>query len=239
VSPAVPHRSEIVVAAFDLDGTLTRGGSVFGWLRTVAGTWPAMKQALRMAPRLAQAAVRGGPTADTTKQALFSSLLRGRPADEVAERSAEFGATHVATNLRTDVKARLDYHLAAGHRVVIVSASPELYVRRVGELLGVDGVVATRLAVDNQGTLTGGYDGKNCRGAEKFSRVTSWMRSEGILGSSAQSPTLWAYGNSRGDLRLLRAADHGVSCAKLGRFSRLSRFPSLAEVVAAPVDHSL
>jgi len=92
--------------------------------------------------------------------------------------------------------------------------------------------VATRLAVGPNEELTGRYEGRNCRGAEKFSRVTSWMRSQGLLGSSEQAPILWAYGNSRGDLRLLRAADHGVSCAKLGMLSRLSQFPSLADTVA-------
>jgi len=236
--PAMPDRAEIVVAAFDLDGTLTNGGSVFSWLRTVAGTKAAMTTALRMSPRLGLAALKGGTRADSTKEELFVALLRGRPLAEIAEISASYGASHVSTRLRTDVKARLDDHLAAGHRVVIVSASPELYVKSVGEILGAHGVVATRMAIDPSGLLTGRYEGKNCRGAEKFSRVTSWMRSEGLLGSSEQTPTLWAYGNSRGDLRLLRAANHGVSCAKLGQLSRLSQFPSLAEVVTAPVSKS-
>ena len=43
---------------------------------------------------------------------------------------------------------------------------------------------------------------------------------------------LWAYGNSRGDLRLLNAADHGVDAGRLGPLGRLRRFPRLAEVVA-------
>ena len=146
--------------------------------------------------------------------------------------SIAFAEHHVATKLRTDTKARLDWHRAKGHKVVLVSASPELYVTRVGELVGADGVVATRLAVDPSGRLTGRYEGRNCRGAEKFSRVTSWMRSEGLMGSSEQTPYLWAYGNSRGDLRLLQAADRGVSCAKLGRVSKLSGFANLHEVVA-------
>jgi phosphatidylglycerophosphatase C len=229
----MPSRSEVVVAAFDLDGTLTDGGSVFAWLRAVAGTKAATEASLRMAPRLGLAAIKGGSTADRTKEDLFSSILRGRELAEVTARSIDFAERHVADELRTEVKARLDWHVAMGHHTVIVSASPELYVARVGELLGTDGVVATRLAVDQQNRLTGRYEGKNCRGSEKFSRVTSWMRSEGLLGTSNQAPTLWAYGNSRGDLRLLRAADHGVSCAKLGRASKLSGFPSLATVVAS------
>lgn len=235
MNPTMPPRSEVVVAAFDLDGTLTEGGSVFAWLRAVAGNRVATEAAIKMAPRLGMAAIKGGSTADTTKEALFTEVLRGRDAADVETISHEFAAKHVANELRTEVKARLDFHLASGHHVVIVSASPELYVSAVGELLGTNGAVGTKLAVDQQGKLTGRYEGKNCRGTEKFSRVTSWMRSQGLLGSSEQAPTLWAYGNSRGDLRLLHAADFGVSCAKLGRLSKLDKFPSLAEVVARPV----
>ena len=44
---------------------------------------------------------------------------------------------------------------------------------------------------------------------------------------------LWAYGNSRGDLRLLNAADHGVDAGRLGPLGRLRRFPRLSEVAAA------
>ena len=232
MTSSMPARSEVVVAAFDLDGTLTEGGSVFGWLRKIAGTSTALRAVAGMAPSMAEAAIRGGSTADKHKERLFSELLRDRSLDEVRAISRAYAAEHVAGQLRTKTKARLDWHVASGHHVVIVSASPALYVEPMGVMLGVRGVVATNLAVDAPGRLTGRYDGKNCRGSEKFSRVTTWMRAEGLLGSSAQAPILWAYGNSRGDLRLLRASDHGVSCAKLGRLSKLSAFSSLDEVVA-------
>ena len=101
--------------------------------------------------------------------------------------------------------------------MVIVSASPECYVRPAGELLGVDGVLATRLAVGGGGLLTGGYEGKNCRGAEKYARLVVHLRAHGFCSEEASDqPELWAYGNSRGDLRLLRAADHGVDAGLLG-----------------------
>ena len=146
------------MAAFDLDGTLTEGGSVFAWLRAVAGNRVATEAAIKMAPRLGMAAIKGGSTADTTKEALFTEVLRGRDAAEVETISHEFAAKHVANELRTEVKARLDFHLASGHHVVIVSASPELYVSAVGELLGTNGAIGTKLAVDQQGKLTGRYE---------------------------------------------------------------------------------
>jgi phosphatidylglycerophosphatase C len=107
--------------------------------------------------------------------------------------------------------------------VVVVSASLDVYVRIAGTLLGTDGVVATRLATEN-GVLTGHYDGANCRGEEKVRRLRSWVdRSQGAGG------ILWAYGNSRGDLRMLRAADVGVNVGRLGRVGRLREFAGLDE----------
>ena len=103
-----------------------------------------------------------------------------------------------------------------------------------GEELGVDGVVATRLAVGGGGLLTGGYEGKNCRGAEKYARLIVHLRAQGLLSNNGGvQPVLWAYGNSRGDLRLLNAADHGVDAGRLGPLGRLRRFPRLSGVLAS------
>jgi phosphoserine phosphatase len=112
---------------------------------------------------------------------------------------------------------------------VVVSASLECYVRPAAELLGADAALATRLAVSGD-LLTGRYEGKNCRGAEKYTRVMGWIRSQGF---GAAQPVLWAYGNSRGDHRLLEAADHGVDAGRLGPLGRLRRYPRLAEVARA------
>ena len=77
--------------------------------------------------------------------------------------------------------------------------------------------MATRLAVGGGGLLTGGYEGKNCRGAEKYARLVVHLRAHGLLSEDGgEQPVLWAYGNSRGDLRLLNAADHGVDAGRLG-----------------------
>jgi phosphatidylglycerophosphatase C len=149
----------------------------------------------------------------------------------VEERSVIFAERHLARRLRQDARQRLEWHRRQGHHVVIVSASPERYVRHAGELLGVDAVLGTRLAVGGGGLLTGGYEGKNCRGAEKYARLVVHLRAHGLLGGGGDQPELWAYGNSRGDLRLLRAADHGVDAGLLGPLGRLRRFPRLADVI--------
>jgi phosphatidylglycerophosphatase C len=219
------------VAAFDFDGTLTDGGSVLDFLIAVAGRASVLAATGALAPRLASAALMGGSHADHTKELLFERVLAGVPLDDVTQVSEQFARAHLARHLRAPVRDRFEQHHDRGDRVVIVSASPELYVRVVGELLGADGVVATQLAVDGDGdgdgdgvvTLTGRYEGANCRGSEKLRRLRVWMGEHG-----GEPDRLWAYGNSRGDLSMLGAADVGVNVGRLGRFGRLHSFPDLA-----------
>jgi phosphatidylglycerophosphatase C len=225
------------VAAFDFDGTLTDSGSVFAFLVSQRGLWPVLRAVVRLSPSLARAAVTGGAGADHVKERLFTRLLSGLPVSEVDRRSRVFAHRHLQKHLREDTRRRLEWHRRQGHHIVVVSASPECYVSPAGEELGVDGVVATRLAVGGGGLLTGGYEGKNCRGAEKYARLIVHLRAQGLLSNNGGAqPVLWAYGNSRGDLRLLNAADHGVDAGRLGPFGRLRHFPRLEQVSPSPRD---
>jgi phosphatidylglycerophosphatase C len=175
----------------------------------------------------------GGPAADQAKESLFVRLLGGLPAERIDTVAEAFADEHLRRRLRPEMRERLEHHRSLGHQVVIVSASPECYVKVAGRIMGVDAVLATRLRVGN-GLLTGRYEGRNCRGAEKYARLVGWLRSEGLNGAGSAQPVLWAYGNSRGDLRLLSAADHGIDAGRLGRFGRLRQFPRLSDPSAAP-----
>ncbi len=219
-----------VVAAFDLDGTLTRGGSVWKFLVFVAGRPRVLLAGFIDLPKLALAAVVGGSANDSAKEALFMRLLAGRVALDVTQRAATFGLSHFGRRVRPEVRERLEWHRSQGHKTVIVSASPEIYVGPVAQTLGADGFIATRLAVDGEGELTGHIKGKNCRGAEKERRLSEWIADSAEGGPP---PFVWAYGNSAGDLQMLRRADVGVNVGRLGRFGKLRDFRSLQSVSAA------
>ncbi len=234
----VGHRAGagLVVAAFDFDGTLTHGGSVWQFLVAVQGRRRVVAAGLALLGKLAAAALFGGRYADEAKEALFRRTLAGLPADETATRAAAFGLDHYRRRARTDVRQQMEWHRARGHHLVIVSASLETYLVPVGQELGVDTVVATRLAVGADGRLTGGYDGANCRGAEKIARVRQWMEAQietstdHTTGAPAITAVLWAYGNSKGDRQLLRGADVGVDVGRLGRLGALRGFRRLSDL---------
>ncbi|MBW4030575.1 MAG: HAD-IB family hydrolase [Acidobacteria bacterium] len=215
------------VAAFDLDGTLTEGGSVFPWLRHVGGDATVARAATPLLVPLAIGAIRSGHWADSAKERLFQAVLAGRDLNQVTRASREFILRHLREEGRAPVIARLRWHLAQGHDVVIVSASPQIYVDILVEEFKITGGLGTRLAVDDRGKLTGSYLGQNCRGTEKMRRLDEWITARG----DDEEPVIYAYGNSRGDQRLLAGATHPFDAGKLGRWGALRAYPRLAEEI--------
>lgn len=206
------------VVAFDLDGTLTRRDTLLPFLRRACGGAPTCLALLAQAPLLLRS-LGGASPRDQAKEAVLGRLLRGRRV-AVLEKAAEvFAAELVARGMRPEMIERVRAHGQAGHELVVVSASPEIYVRPLARELKIDNVLATRLEVDGSGRLTGQLEGSNCRGSEKVSRLRGWLGPDATL--------LWAYGNSQGDRELLAQAERRVHVGH-GR-----RLPPLGEDPAA------
>lgn len=189
-----------VVAAFDFDGTLTRRDTLAPFLAEVAGPSSFTRNVLLELPALAAAATRPS-SRDAAKARLLRRTLSRRLATEVQATGESYGERLVATGLRSEVVARMQRHRTAGHQIVIVSASLEIYLQVVASRLELDGLVCTRLEVGDDGRLTGEMLNGNCRGREKARRLRAWLHEHEI--PDAQ---IWAYGNSSGDREMLAMA---------------------------------
>ena len=190
------------VAAFDVDGTITRRDCVVPFLRRVAGTATLGGRLVARTPAVASLAWRRDR--DGLKAVAAAAALTGQPVDRIEEYGAEFARSVHATGLRDDTVVLLAGHLERGDTVLLVSASFEVYLRPLAELLGADDVLATRLEVGDDGRFSGRLDGPNCRGPEKVSRLHGWL-DEHAGGRSGAHVT--AYGDSTGDRELLADAD--------------------------------
>jgi phosphatidylglycerophosphatase C len=189
------------VAAFDLDGTITDRDCVVPFLREVAGTWTIATGLAAHSVHVGGALVRRDR--DTIKAAAARAAFRNRRVDAVAAIAADFAARVHRDWIRSAALDQIAAHRDAGDAIVIVSASFEMYVQPLGALLGIDDVLATRLAA-NEGVLTGGLDGRNCRGPEKVARLHAWLDEHH---GGRHSVDLVAYGDSQGDRELLADAD--------------------------------
>lgn len=193
----------VTVAAFDFDGTLTDRDTVVPFLRRVAGGGGAFAAALAIrGHRLAGPVLRRDR--DRIRAIATAAVFAGRRVAEIEEMATVYAADVSDRRLRPGTVARLRWHREAGHRVVIVSASYEVYLTRATAALGVDAVLATRLVV-NGDVYTGELDGPNCRGPEKVRRLDAWLAARSL---DRDGIALYAYGDSAGDRELLAAADH-------------------------------
>lgn len=200
------------LAAFDLDGTLTHRDTLLPFLHQAVGRGRTYRALLASSLPLARAAAFGGAHRDVAKAAVLRGVLAGAPLDGLTE-AAESFADHIVTQrLRPEVRERVAWHRNEGHELVLVSASPELYVTPIGRKLGFDTVLATRLEIGADGRLTGRLLGANCRGPEKVMRLREW-RGEGLT-------LAYAYGDSAGDKEML---DLAMTAVKVGRRSSAPR----------------
>jgi len=187
------------VAAFDVDGTLTYRDTLMPFLMHVRGRLPVARAVAGAGPVLLRTAA-GLESRRSAKEALLVRTLRGWWLDELRPLAEEYAQEVVERQLRPDRVQRLRWHQAQGHEVVLVSASPELYVGAVGRRLGCTAVLASRLEVDRRGRLTGRLFGDNVRGVEKERLLREWL-------GATRPQRLYAYGDSDGDAEMLAMAD--------------------------------
>ncbi len=198
-----PQRSGSVVAAFDVDGTLTRRDTLLPFLATVRGRANVLAALAAESYGLARAAAPGGDR-NRVKERLLTRLLAGRPYDEVARAGRAFGARVAERAISPQMRDRITWHRAHGHAVVLVSASLDVYLEEVARSLGADHLECTSLEIDDAGRCTGRIAGTNCRGPEKAARLAALLQRE------LTDAQLWAYGDSRGDRDMLAMAHRAV-----------------------------
>ena len=99
----------------------------------------------------------------------------------------------------------MDLHRQAGDKIYIISAAPEEIVRPLGELLGVDGSLASRGEIDDLGCYTGKME-FYCYGPNKAIAIEQLATEHGIdLANSS------AYSDSATDIPMLEIVGHGVA----------------------------
>jgi phosphatidylglycerophosphatase C len=179
------------IAIFDLDGTLTWRDTfvpyVAAFLARRPGRWMSVVPAFIAVVLF----LCGQLDRDRFKERLIRVCLGGASREEIARCTARFVESVMRGGLRPAAVQAIEQHRAAGDHLVLLSASPDLYVPALATQLGFDECICTELGW-NGSVLSGQFVTANRRGEEKV-RVVRAMR-------EARPVQMAAYANSSSDL---------------------------------------
>lgn len=189
------------VALFDFDGTLTIGDTLMPFLRFVVGKPVYYSKLLMLSPVLA-GYLAGVVRNDIAKQIVLRGYLGGFPVDRLLEQGDAFSERVIPRMERPQGMERLAWHQRQGHRCILVSASLDIYLQRWARERGLALALTSSLQVSENGLVQGRLQGANCFGEEKVSRVRQAL-------ADTRPEKIYAYGDTRGDMPMLRFADEG------------------------------
>jgi len=202
--PAAPKAEpQHWVAVFDLDGTLTWTDTLFPFLMSFLLRHPwRMLRLWRLPFDLLSFLVRNRDRG-LLKSRVIRMVMGGVTRAVIDAYAASFVDTlELHHRLRLAGLVMLEAHRAAGDHLVLLSASPDLYVPHIGRSLRFERTLCTELEWDGD-RLVGTLKTANRRGVEKL-HCLAWLRT--------QYPDLpvVAYGNSASDLDHMRHADRAL-----------------------------
>jgi phosphatidylglycerophosphatase C len=181
------------IAVFDLDGTLTWHDTLVPFLAGYLARHPRRLLRLWRLPAALGNYLFGAHDRGVLKAGLITLVMGG----DDRRRINAWAEIYVASLLgrgafRPEGLAAVEAHRRAGDRLVLLSASPDLYVPRIGALLGFEITICTEL-IWHGDRLDGGLKTLNRRGAEKRRCIEA-------LRAQYATARIAAYGNSASDL---------------------------------------
>ena len=184
------------LALFDFDGTITTTDTFTPFLRYSAHPARLVAGAVVLSPVMVGHRL-GVLTSRSSRPLVSRFAFSGRDAVMLRAAGAEYAATFLQRVTRPQALERIAWHKVRGDKVVVVSASLDVYLAHWCRALGVE-VICTELE-ERKGRMTGRYVDGDCSGAEKLRRI----RGRYDVASYAR---IYAYGDTDEDCEMLSLA---------------------------------
>lgn len=211
------------LAIFDLDGTVTRHDTllpyVLGYLARRPWGLPRVLLALPAVAAFALHLIDRG----RLKGAWIALTLGGCRRARLMRWTSEYVRRVQARGVFADALEAIASHARAGDRLVLMSASTDLYVPELARALGFHEVICTHVRWAGE-RLVGTLATPNRRGAEK-------ARCLGELAARFPDAPTVAYGNAASDLEHLALAGRGVLVNGSRRARREARRLGITRVI--------
>ena len=202
------------IAVFDLEGTLCPSGGIlwrailkkqigrgYGIGKVILHATLQIVTAFCYKARLVDAS-----TVRRTITKSLAALLKGFTEDEVSQH-AQLIAEKYTTRLRPDMERILQHHKLQRHTVVLVSGMFQPYLEAVGQKLGVDVIIGTKLEKIS-GYYTGRLEGAPCVSEQRVQMLKDLI---GTIGLEVNLSESFAYGDTISDKPVLEMVGNPVA----------------------------
>ena len=186
----------MTLALFDFDGTITTDDSLLNFIRFVVGDRRFLLGLVVLSPMLVLYKFKLIPNYKA-KQYMLSWFFKGMSKDAFLKVANEYSLVHIDKILRPKAIEKINWHKNQGHKVVVVSASIECWLRPWCEKNSLE-LIATKLEIKDD-IVTGKLLSKNCYGVEKVNRIKE-------IYNLKDFEYIYSYGDSIGDKQMLELA---------------------------------
>jgi len=164
----------IKLALFDVDYTLTKKETMIAFFAFMVKKNP---DNLLYLPRalVSGALFKLGIFKEKQSKEFFLRFLKGKSLEEIEALTDEFFEKVLKNILYLDGVQKIQELKENGYYVILSSASPEFYINRLGEKLGVYKSMGTRFETLN-GIFTATILGNNNKGEEKVLRLYEYLK---------------------------------------------------------------
>ena len=208
-----------IVAFFDVDNTLMRGASMYHMAKAarrahIIKTREIFKFAWHQTTFLfvGENLHQLGSIKDRAVQ-----IIGGHSESELLAIANEIFDRDIKNRLWPETVDLTREHLAKGHQVWLVSATPRIVGSVIAERLGLTGALGTEFVTED-GVFEGSFDGEVMHGDEKAVAARALVTR---LGASLAD--CWAYSDSRNDIPLLTLVGHRVVVNPDSRLAKHAR----------------
>jgi len=184
------------IAFFDFDGTITTDDSLLKFIRFVVGDSKFLIGLVVLSPILVAYKLKLIPNYKA-KQKMLSWFFKGMRKDAFYQVANEYSLNHIDKIVRLSAMQKIQWHKENGHKVVVVSASVECWLKSWCDKNDLE-LIATKLEISD--VVTGKLLSKNCYGVEKVNRIKEKYE-------LSQYEYIYAYGDSSGDKEMLELAN--------------------------------
>ena len=119
---------DMKLALFDFDGTITTDDSLIKFIRFVVGDTKFIWGMILLFPMLTAYKLKLIPNYKA-KQYMLSYFFKGMSEENFMQVANEYSLNHIKTILRPKAMEKIRWHKKQGHKIIIVSASIECWLK--------------------------------------------------------------------------------------------------------------